>query len=151
MQLSKNFTLDELTRTDTGLPNNPDSKAIALLKLLALFILQPLRDKYGRLIVNSGFRSVRINKEINGSPTSQHMEGQAADIRPLDMPLVTVYEGIVNNRYFEFGQCIIYPDRGFIHISLPRIHKENNQAMICFKGEYFHYSEEKLKEIQGGI
>jgi len=147
MRLSKNFTLDELTRTDTGLPNNPGEKEIAFLLLLTVFILQPLRNKFGRIHINSGFRSPRVNREINGSSTSQHMDGQAGDIVPMDADLFDVYLRIIANSHFDYGQCIIYPDRGFIHISLPRPYKENRQALICFKGEYFPYSLKKFKEI----
>lgn len=154
MKLSNNFTLSELTKTDTGLPNEPDEKAKGFLLLLAIFLLQPIRERYGRLKPNSGFRSLRVNRKINngkgGSPTSQHLEGQAGDIVPLDTDFVGVYLWIVNESGLDYGQCIIYPDRGFIHISLPRLYKANQQALICFKGDYLPYSEEKLNEIVGG-
>jgi uncharacterized protein YcbK (DUF882 family) len=151
MKLSKNFTLNELTRTDTGLPNVPDEKEKAFLLLLAIFLLQPIRDRHGRLKVNSGFRSLRVNrhKDIKGSPTSQHPEGQAGDIVPLDADLYEVYEWIVNESGLDFGQCIIYPDRGIIHISLPRLYKENGQALISHDGKYPIYSKELLNEIRG--
>lgn len=150
MQLSNNFTLDELTRTDTGLTNSPDEQGKAFLKLLSVFILQPIRDKFGKYTVGSAYRSLRVNMEVGGSSTSQHLEGQAADGSPEYADIYEVYRWIVENSGLDYGQCIVYPGKGFIHISLPRIYKPNQQALICHEGDYLPYSEEKLNEITGG-
>jgi len=87
MQLSKNFTLAELTKTSSHLPNIPTEKEIALLTVLAVNLLQPLRNLFGKPItVNSGFRSLAVNKELGGSskPLSQHCKGEAADLDTTD-------------------------------------------------------------------
>ena len=58
MQLSKNFTLEELTRTHSNLPNIPTQADIERLQALVNNVLQPLRDLYGKAIcINSGYRS----------------------------------------------------------------------------------------------
>ena len=150
MKLSKNFTDKELVVTETGLPNVPDEKAKAFGLLLAIFILQIIRDEYGRIKVDSWFRSLRVNRKVGGSSTSQHLEGQAADIIPEEADFIFVYKWIVEKSGIDFGQCIIYPAKGFIHISLPRLYKSNNQALIKHEGEYLPYSETKLNEIVGG-
>jgi hypothetical protein len=85
MQLTENFTLQELTSSPTadklGIKNVPDLKQEAALKLLAEKILQPLRDGIGVPIkINSGLRGVALNKAIGGSSTSQHCKGEAADL-----------------------------------------------------------------------
>jgi zinc D-Ala-D-Ala carboxypeptidase len=81
MNLSKNFTLEELTYTNTGLPNVPTEAQIARLTDLVTNVLQPLREQWGKPIrVNSGFRSDAVNKAVKGAPTSQHCKGEAADI-----------------------------------------------------------------------
>lgn len=81
MKLSKNFTLKELTATDTGLPNVPSEIEIERLKILCEKVLQPLRDVYGKpIIINSGFRGDLVNKAVGGSSTSQHRKGEAADL-----------------------------------------------------------------------
>ncbi|EMN90471.1 D-Ala-D-Ala carboxypeptidase family metallohydrolase [Leptospira weilii] len=80
MNLSKNFTIKQLTVTQTGLENNPDEKSIESLKRLCETILEPLYESVGLPIsVSSGYRSPTINRKIKGSPTSQHTKGQAAD------------------------------------------------------------------------
>ena len=81
MNLSKNFTLEELCTTNVSLPNLPDQQEIRSLQLLVKNILQPLRELYGKPIkINSGFRSLAVNKSVGGVLTSQHTKGEAADI-----------------------------------------------------------------------
>jgi len=81
MQLSKNFSLDELCVTNSGLPNRPNQEQINCLTDLCIHVLQPLRDLYGKPItVNSGFRSPLVNKSVGGVPTSEHCTGRAADL-----------------------------------------------------------------------
>ena len=61
MELTRNFTLEELTKSDTairkGINNNPNPEQIEKLKTLCEKILQPVRDHFGRVKVTSGFRS----------------------------------------------------------------------------------------------
>ena len=81
MNLSKNFTLEELTATSSHLPNVPNQAQIVALGELCKNVLQPLRELYGKPIeINSGFRSVAVNTEKHGSSTSQHLKGEAADL-----------------------------------------------------------------------
>ncbi|MDD4994108.1 MAG: D-Ala-D-Ala carboxypeptidase family metallohydrolase [Paludibacter sp.] len=85
MQLSKNFTLQELTITNTHLPNLPTEAEIARLQALVTSVLQPLRNMYGHQIcVNSGFRSAAVNSAIGGATNSQHCTGEAADLDAAD-------------------------------------------------------------------
>ncbi|RHX91469.1 peptidase M15 [Leptospira yasudae] len=80
MNLSKNFTLEQLTITETGLKNSPDENAIGNLKVLCETILEPLYENVKLPIsISSGYRSPEINRKIKGSPTSQHTKGQAVD------------------------------------------------------------------------
>ena len=64
MNLSRNFTLSELTKSDTairkGINNNPNAEQIEKLKALCENILQPVRDHFGRVKVTSGFRSPEL-------------------------------------------------------------------------------------------
>ena len=71
MQLSRNFSLQELTKSDTairkGIDNEPNADQIDKLKALCENILQPVRDQFGRVKVTSGFRSVELCLAINSS------------------------------------------------------------------------------------
>ena len=81
----KYFTIEELCETESGLPNRPDLYAIQNMKILTVKILDPARECFGAAItVNSGYRSPAVNLAAGGSKTSQHMTGQAADLKCSD-------------------------------------------------------------------
>lgn len=128
MKLSKNFTLAELTKTNTGLPNNPSYIEIERLKLLCENVLQPLRDKFGApIIVNSGYRSQQVNKAVGGVPTSQHCKGEAVDI--------TAGSRERNKRLFDIlksmttDQIIDEKNYSWIHISYTICKPNRNQIL----------------------
>lgn len=82
----KYFTIQELTKSATasrkGINNTPDESVKRNLNLLVDNILDPLREACGEpIIVTSGYRCGRLNKAVGGAAKSQHMYGQAADIR----------------------------------------------------------------------
>lgn len=85
MNLTKDFTLEELIKSDYairhGIDNTPTQEQIENLRQLCINILQPLRDAIGVPIhIDSGFRYFEVNQGIGGSKTSQHCEGKAADL-----------------------------------------------------------------------
>jgi zinc D-Ala-D-Ala carboxypeptidase len=105
MNLSRNFTLEELTRTNSHLPNIPSETEKANLTELVNGLLQPLRDKLGKPIrVTSGFRSLAVNKEQGGTmkPLSQHCKGEAADLEVMD----NAHLFILIREHFDFDQLI---------------------------------------------
>ena len=84
MMLSANFSLEELTKSQTAerqsIPNNPDEDGIYYLRMVAEKILQPVRNRYGiPFTVSSGFRSADLCLAIGSKATSQHTKGQAVD------------------------------------------------------------------------
>lgn len=143
MNLSQNFTLEELTVTSTGLVNKPDSTEIFKLTELALHLLQPIRDRWGALQITSGFRSWAVNSAVGGVNTSQHCFGEAADFITRHTQLDDVFEWIVKESGLSFGQCISENKGGrrWIHISLPRVGKTNQQALVYNGHEYLPYPE----------
>lgn len=126
MNLSKNFTLKELTASQVairnGLDNTPDQTVISNLQTLVETILQPLRDHYGRSVrVSSGYRSPEVNSFVGGSKTSDHCKGQAADIEIDGVANGDLAKYIADN--FKFTQVILefytqgVPNSGWVHIS----------------------------------
>jgi zinc D-Ala-D-Ala carboxypeptidase len=83
MNLSRNFSLAELTKSDTairrGINNNPSADQVEKLKSLCENILQPVRDRFGRVTITSGFRSGELCLAIGSSINSQHTKAEAAD------------------------------------------------------------------------
>ncbi|MCK5602193.1 peptidase M15 [Candidatus Pacearchaeota archaeon] len=139
MRLSKNFPFEELIVTSTSADNIPSKQDMSKLLYLCQYLLQPIRDEFGRVDVNSGYRSEGVNLAIGGSPTSQHCNGEAADIRTPDADLWKVYLWMLDN--LSFGQCI-YEEKGaarWIHISLPRLDKSNQRALLFKDGKYISY------------
>jgi hypothetical protein len=126
MNLTKNFTLSEMTKSETALrhdmDNTPDQTVISNLQALAVHVLQPVRDHYGKGVkVNSGFRHPDVNAKVGGSKTSDHCKGMAADIEIPGVPNAELAEWIRGN--LPFTQLILefytrgVPDSGWVHVS----------------------------------
>jgi hypothetical protein len=126
MNLSKSFTLNELTKsqeaTRLGIDNTPNEEHILNLKLLCENILQPIRDFYGMpLSVSSGYRSAALCEAIGSSSKSQHTKGQAADFEIFGVHNKELSDWIVQN--LDYDQCILEfwnpndPNSGWVHCS----------------------------------
>jgi hypothetical protein len=125
MKLSTNFSLSELTKSEAatrlGLDNDPTQEIISSLQALVNHILQPVRDKFGPVVVTSGYRSPEVNKAIGGSTTSDHCKGQAADFEVLGKDNRELAIWIAEN--MQFTQLILefykpgVPDSGWVHCS----------------------------------
>jgi hypothetical protein len=99
--ISDNITYKEGVRSNTAkrrkMKNEPNEAQLAAMKLVAKEVFQPLRAEFGDnpIRINSFFRSVKLNKAIGGSRTSQHCLGEAIDIDALA-------EGVTNSDLFHF-------------------------------------------------
>ncbi|MBU0516356.1 MAG: peptidase M15 [Proteobacteria bacterium] len=154
MKLSAHFSLDELTRSPTaarlGLDNRPGPSETIALKELCLNVLQPLRDKFGPLVVTSGYRSPEVNRLIpGGSPTSQHALGQAADIRPLGPGVGLSDVALYAARRLPIDQVILeYPPGGWVHVSYGPRHPR--QVLIKLPGRpYRRVTPDELRQDYG--
>jgi hypothetical protein len=125
MNLSRNFTLQELIKSDTAIrlniDNNPNGDQIDKLKQLCEKVLQPVRDQFGRVKVTSGFRSPELCVAIGSSVNSQHAKAEAADFEVLGVDNAEVADWI--HKYLETDQLILEfytpgePNSGWIHAS----------------------------------
>ena len=83
IRLSKNFSLSEMVKSSTAerlrVDNSPSDIHLVNLTHLCINILQPVREQFGVITINSGYRSPALNAKVGGSKTSQHCNGQAAD------------------------------------------------------------------------
>jgi zinc D-Ala-D-Ala carboxypeptidase len=137
MNLTKNFTLEEMTKSETALrydiDNTPNEQEISSMKLLAEKVLQPVRDHFGKGVkVNSGFRNQDVNQKVGGSRNSDHIRGQAADIEIPGIPNAELAEWIKDN--LEYNQLILefytpgVPDSGWVHVSY--IPEDNKKQVL---------------------
>ena len=138
MRISKNFSYDEMVYSATAerlkIDNTPNEKELAELVKLVTTILQPIRDKWGRaIVVTSGFRSEALNKAVGGVKNSQHRLGQAADLkigsRSQNKALFNFILDMVKNGEIKVGQLIDEYNYSWVHVSLPREGKTNNQVI----------------------
>ena len=125
MNLSRNFTLSELIKSDTairrGINNNPNAEQIEKLKALCENILQPVRDHFGRVKVTSGFRSSELCVAIGSSVNSQHAKAEAADFEVIGTDNAELFDWIKANltpdqlilEFYTPGE----PNSGWIHCS----------------------------------
>ena len=83
--LSEHFSLQEFTASATAekyhINNMPDAQALENMRLLCRQVLEPLRHRFGPIYINSGYRCELLNNLLHGVGNSQHLYGQAADIR----------------------------------------------------------------------
>jgi len=132
MQLSQNFTLDELTHTDhRELDNTPNDIEINNLKRLAEFLEQVKTVLGGKpVMVNSAFRSKAVNDAVGSKDSSQHRVGCAADIRIPGMTPDDVVKAIIASG-IGYDQVIREFDR-WTHVSVPTepMGKPRKQALI---------------------
>jgi zinc D-Ala-D-Ala carboxypeptidase len=110
MQLSKFFTLAEMTRSDTatrhGIANLPDETALRHLQTLCAAVLDPLREAVQSSIkVSSGYRGPELNARIGGAKKSQHMEGKAVDIQSSHVSVLDLFKTVVRLK-LPFDQVI---------------------------------------------
>lgn len=130
-KLTKNFTLEELyqsaTATRRGINNFPPENVKKQITELAV-LLQKIRDKYGFPIrVNSGYRCPQLNTIVGGAKTSQHLQGQAADIVATggrtNARLFSVIKAMIDAREIQVGQLIweygTKTEPNWVHVSLP--------------------------------
>ena len=150
MQITKNFSLRELTKSQTalrkGIDNIPDPIHLYNLHELCDNILQPVREHFGRPVtISSGFRSVELCLAIGSSSKSQHAKGQAADFEVLGVDNKTVAEWIRDN--LDFDQLILEfyneddPQSGWIHCSYAGTDEfgtdKNRKSVLKYDGKNY--------------
>jgi len=138
VNLTANFSLEELTRSDAaarnGWDNTPNEAEIENLKRLAM-LLQQVKTAVGgkAVMINSGFRSKQVNDSVGSKDTSQHRLGCAADLRVPGMTPRQVVEACITANV-PFDQIILEFD-SWTHISVPNTPdiKPRGQKLIIDK------------------
>ena len=132
MKLSQNFSLRELTKSQTaerkGISNEPSEEHIENLKLLCTKILQPIRDEWGVVSISSGYRSQALCEAIGSKITSQHARGQAGDFECYGVDNNKLFNWTIENVPFDQAILEFYtgdPDSGWLHMSY---NEDNNRG-----------------------
>ena len=118
MNLTENFTLEELTTTShRQFDNTPNEAELANLQKLAEFLEEVKALLDGKpIMINSAFRSKQVNDSVGSKDTSQHRTGSAADIRVPGMTPDAVVRALVASD-LQFDQVIREFD-AWTHISI---------------------------------
>lgn len=143
-QITKNFTLKELTYSDTAckknITNSPNESEYNNMKILCEEVLQPIREHFNKPVrINSCFRNEELNKAVGGAKNSQHRSGQAADIEIIGMSNYELAQWIRDN--LEYDQLILeYADNikndknsGWVHVSFVSKIKNRKQVLTINK------------------
>ena len=135
MNLSKHFTLAELTVTDhREFDNSPTQEEISNLQRLAQLLEQVKHELYDKpIMVNSAFRSAQVNAAVGSSEKSQHRKGCACDFRVPNMTPDEVVRAVIAAG-LPYDQIIREFDR-WTHISIPNTEgaKPRGNALIIDK------------------
>ena len=142
-QITKNFSMAELTRSNTaerlGIDNTPEGEHLTNLVYTVESILQPVRDHFDKPVtVNSGYRSPELNQAVGGSSKSQHCHGQAVDFEIIGIPNAEVAQWIIDN--LEYDQIILEfynpkegVNSGWVHCSIKIDGDNRKQKLIAYK------------------
>ena len=128
-QLSNHFSLAEFCQLSKYPDNIPTMQAVANMAYGCHLLLEPARREVGPIIVNSGIRNSRVNALVGGVKSSQHLLGQAADIRPKDPQQF--------QRLVDFLRTSPYTDQlltgnGWLHISWNPFGKPRNYVRVGY-------------------
>lgn len=140
--LSEHFTKKEAIYSPTaekyGIKNEPSKSQWQRIQILVNEVLEPLRVGVNSpIVVNSIFRSQKLNERVKGAGSSQHLanNGAAADIECPSLGNKKIFDYILNNLDFdqliwEYGSSL-EPD--WIHVSYVSKEKNRNQVLKCVK------------------
>jgi len=145
MKLSKNFSLNELIKSQTatrlGIDNTPTDEHIDNLKALCENILQPVREHYGiSFSPSSGYRSVALCEAIGSSAKSQHARGEAVDFEVPGVDNLSLASWI--SEHLDFDQLILEfykegdPNSGWVHCSF-KDKASNRRECLRFDGKQY--------------
>ena len=143
MQLSKNFNLVEMTKSQTatrkGIDNTPSAEHQGNLQSLCMHVLQPIRDHFSQVVtVSSAYRSPELCLAIGSKTTSQHAKGEAADFEIFGGSNKALADYI--NENLEHDQLILEywtesdPNSGWVHCSYSE-GNNRNQYLKAYKDD----------------
>ena len=125
MKITENFTISEFEHSDKaiefGINNKVPKKYNDNIVSLCENVLQPLRDKFGPIIISSGYRCNELNEAVKGVSNSQHCKDEAADITATNATLMDVYRYIIEE--LDYDQCFLEKNskgKKWIHVSFSR-------------------------------
>lgn len=159
MDLSTNFTLEEMLKSETAeryggdilrRQMNPPQEIIDNLTYLVQTVLQPLRDRCkARIAIRSGYRCAAVNTFVGSSVSSQHMQGEAADIVLLGKGNGLLWRealGLIDNIDQLIHEYGIPGSPAWVHVSTTR---DKLRHEILLKDDRTYYQKLTIEEALG--
>lgn len=138
MQLTQHFSLEEFEFSTIafarGFNNKVPESLIPSLTTLCREVLEPLRAIVKEpIIISSGYRCPQLNRLVGGSPTSQHMKGEACNIHLPDQSKLREWFTYLMDG--QFDQLIMErasrtSNRYWIHVSCKRDPAKNRHLVL---------------------
>lgn len=118
----KYFTINELCKSTTAqqnrIDNTPSLEIVKNLEQLVTNILDPLREAWGKpIFVTSGYRCKKLNAKVGGSKTSQHVLGQAVDIKTDSVSNNKKLFQLIQSLKLPYDQLINEYNYSWVHVS----------------------------------
>lgn len=138
-RLGNYFTLSEFTRSTAaasmGHPNQPPAQVVTALLELVVTVLDPLRAEEGPVRITSGYRAPDVNRAVGGSSTSQHVSGEAADIKLVHDHDAERVAALIHAMELPVDQCIWYTAEvgGHVHVSHRKDGRQRGQFLKCYR------------------
>lgn len=159
MQLSKHFSLEEMTKSMTaqrkGIDNTPGSGDIKNLENVCYEILEPVRAHFDKpVLVSSGYRSEALCEAIGSKKTSQHAKGMAVDFEINGVPNIKIAYWIQNN--CDFDQLILEyyspndGSKGWVHCSYNE-KGANRKQVLTYDGKKYDGGLPEMKWEKGVV
>jgi hypothetical protein len=135
--LSDNFSLDEMTRSQTalrkGIDNTAPDAVVGSLKATCATLLEPARTLWGVSVhVDSGYRSPALNESVGGSATSAHCWGGAADLIPQGLDLQQAFD-MIRQSDIPYDQ-VIFECKAWIHLGMAKDGSEPRKMALTATG-----------------
>ena len=138
-KLGRYFSLSEFTRStaaaNMGHPNQPPPQVVTALRELVATVLDPLREEEGPVRITSGYRAPDVNRAVGGSSTSQHVSGEAADIKLVNDHDAERVAALIHAMELPVDQCIWYTadTGGHVHVSDRKDGRQRGQFLQCYR------------------
>ena len=150
--ITDNFQWKEFFKSDTairlGINNTTVDQGILLnIRELCVNVLQPLRNKFGRLRITSGYRCLELNRAIGSGDSSNHVKGLAVDIEPVvkGVSLMDILDYIDTKMEYKELIAEYFDNNGWVHVAYQR---RNNNKILKLKDSNHHYKRVTLDYIK---
>lgn len=141
-KISEHFSVKEVIYSPTAekynIKNDPTALQWINIKKLIIELLEPIRVNLNSpIVINSIFRSQKLNERLKGAGKSQHLanNGAAADIECPSLGNNVLFEYIKDNCNFdqliwEYGS---FQEPDWVHVSFVSKEKNRNEILRCVK------------------